>query len=337
MKPVKALVLSRKSDSASHLPEGRPRLIDVPDPALEPGEALVKVRMAGICRTDQELAKGYMNFEGIPGHEFVGEVITVDDSADDASKNLVGKRVVGEINCGCGSCSWCEAGLQNHCPTRTVLGISGRGGAFAEYLTLPASNLHHVPDDVNDKTAVFTEPLAAALEIFEQIQVNSDDRVVIIGDGKLGLLIAKAFQVSGCSPICVGGDQGKLGILQSWELEAVHYREYEPVLSDVVIEASGSPDGFAAALASLKPRGTLVLKSTYHGSLTFDAAPLVIDEITVVGSRCGPFQPALKLLQENRIPVHQLITEIFSFNQVEAAFQRAAEPGALKVLVAFPK
>lgn len=337
MKPVKALVLSRKSDSDSQQFEGRLTFTDVPDPVSGPGEALIKVRMAGICRTDQELVKGYMNFEGIPGHEFVGEVVEVDKSAGDEAKELIGKRVVGEINCGCGSCSWCELELQNHCPDRTVLGISGRDGAFAEYLTLPLGNLYHVPDDVNDKTAVFTEPLAAALEIFEQVPVNPDDSVVIIGDGKLGLLIAKAFQISGYNTICVGGADGKLDILRSWGIQAVHYREYKPTLSDLVVEASGSPDGFAIALASLKPRGTLVLKSTYRGSLTFDAAPLVIDEITVIGSRCGPFQPALKLLRENRIPAHQLITEVYSFHQVEEAFQRAAEPDALKVLIACPR
>ncbi len=307
---MKALVLSRLDAPTGEQHGHQLQLTDVPDPVPGPGEALIKVRMAGICRTDQELVKGYMNFEGIPGHEFVGEVLEVDNSVQGGGEELPGKRVVGEINCGCGDCPWCNAGLQNHCPDRTVLGISGRPGAFAEYLILPAGNLHPVPDDVNDRSAVFTEPLA---------------------------VIARAFQIYGCEPVCVGGDESKLEILRSWGLEAVHHRNYVSSPSEIVVEASGSAEGFATALASLKPRGTLVLKSTYHGSLTLDAAPLVVDEITVVGSRCGPFPPALELLKENKIAVQQLITEIYSFQQIEDAFERASKSDALKVLVAFPR
>ncbi len=331
---MKALVIDhsgsvRKSNSAS------PRLCEVPTPGLSDGEALIRVLVAGICHTDQELTKGYMNFQGIPGHEFVGEVVEVSASASEAEHKLIGKRVVGEINCGCGSCSLCLAGVEKHCQQRTVLGIAGRDGAFAEYLSLPSRNLHQVPDEVNNRNAVFTEPLAAALEILEQVKIQPDDSVLIIGDGKLGTLAARVIQLHGCDPIIVGGSDYKLDILKKWGLKTFRKSEYPDTAFDFVIEASGSPEGFDSAVASLKPRGTLIMKSTYAESLTFEATPLVIDEITIVGSRCGPFEPALKMLEQKLIPVEDLITKVYPFEEAESAFEHAAKPDALKILLQF--
>lgn len=302
---------------------------DVDDARPSPGEALIKVRLAGICRTDLEIARGYMNFVGVLGHEFVGEVVECEEGG------WLGKRVVGEINCGCGSCSLCLSGMERHCPDRTVLGIQGRSGSLAEYLTLPVKNLHVVPDAVDDRAAVFTEPLAAALEILEQVRIRPDDRVLVIGDGKLGLLVARVLQIHGCKLLCVGSHGNKMKILDEWGLKSVHYKDYRTELFDVVIEASGSPHGFLTALTSTRPRGTLILKSTYHSALTFDVAPLVVNEIAVTGSRCGPFGPALRLLEQNLLPVQRLISRIYPANEAEAAFDHAAQPGALKVLIDF--
>ncbi len=308
---------------------------DIPTPEIPTGEALIRVRMAGICRTDQELVKGYMSFSGVPGHEFVGEVVEVDSAAGSQAKELIGKRVVGEINCGCGTCDYCHSGLERHCPQRTVLGIKGRDGAFAEYLTLPVNNLHVVPDTVDDQTAVFTEPLAAALEILEQVRIKPDDGVLVIGDGKLGLLIARILQLHGCRLLCLGSHPHKIELLKSWGIEAANYRDYQPVPCDLAVEASGSTQGFAIAVSALKARGTLIFKSTYAETLTFDVAPLVVNEITVIGSRCGPFAPALRLLSQNLIPTNQLISRIYPFDEAIAAFQYAAQGDALKVLLQF--
>ncbi len=310
-------------------------LTDIPDPEPKPGEALIKVRSAGICRTDLELLRGYMDFTGIPGHEFVGEVIEVADT-DESTDTLVGRRVVGEINCGCGNCSWCRCGLSRHCPERTVLGISNRPGSFAEYLTLPVGNLHAVPDSISDRTAVFTEPLAAAMEIMEQVKIEPDRSVLVIGDGKLGLLICRVLQIHGCSVTCLGSHKSKLKLAAGWGVKTVPRDDFLPEMQyDTVIEASGSSSGFTAALTSLKPRGTLILKSTYAGSLDLDASPLVINEITVVGSRCGPFPPALRLLEQGLIPTEDLISGEYPFSEAGIAFRKASEPEALKILINF--
>ncbi|TKJ39152.1 alcohol dehydrogenase [candidate division LCP-89 bacterium B3_LCP] len=311
------------------------RHAEVPQPVPGKGEALIKVRMAGICRTDQELAKGYMSFEGIPGHEFTGVVVDLHKSIAVDYKHLNGKRVVGEINCGCGDCQWCNEGLDGHCPDRTVLGIKGKDGAFAQYLTLPAKNLHTVPDEMDDRTAVFAEPLAAALEIFQQVQIKPSHRILVIGDGKLGILIAKVLQLAGCDVTCLGKCKNKLDLLGGWGVQAVDCDKFQPEFFDMVVEASGNPEGFSTALNSLKPRGTLILKSTYHGAMNLDASPLVINEINLIGSRCGPFEPALRLLEKDLIPVKDLVTEIYSFDLSEQAFAHAAEPETLKILLSF--
>ncbi len=273
--------------------EGKPALQDVPVPNPLPGEALVKVRMAGICKTDIEIVRGYMNFHGIPGHEFVG---TVKRSPD---PQQVGRRVVGEINAGCGDCSYCRKGLQRHCPHRTVLGILGRDGAMAEYLTLPTSNLVPVPPTLSDEKAVFTEPLAAALEILEQVKIRPEDSVAVIGDGRLGLLVCMVLRLTGCNLLLVGKHPEKLEFFtrmhgSSITLDSFRSREGR---FDVVVEASGHPSGWELAVRRVKPRGIIVLKSTYHGGFDFNPAPLVIDEITVVGSRCGQFAAALRLME----------------------------------------
>ena len=277
------------------------REIDPPTPP--PGEALVRVLAAGICNTDVELTRGYYPYAGVPGHEFVGEID--------------GRRVVGEINAVCHQCQSCLARRTTHCERRTVLGIINRNGAFAEYLTLPRENLHEVPDSVTTEEAVFVEPLAAALEIQEQVSVSPDDRVLVVGRGKLGTLIAKTLELVGCSLLVVGRSDPPP----------------KPKSFDVVVEASGNPEGFATAREAVRPRGTLVMKSTYAGALTFNASALVVDEITVVGSRCGPFDKAIALLAEKRIDVRPLLHATYTLGDAIEAFAHAERPGVLKVMV----
>lgn len=300
---------------------------DYPRPVPPPGEALVRVRLAGICNTDLEIVRGYMGFRGVLGHEFVG---VVEDAED---RSLVGRRVVGEINAYCGECPTCRAGRPTHCPNRTTLGIWGRDGAFAEYLTLPARNLHVVPDDIPDEAAVFTEPLAAALEILEQVHLHPTDRVVVLGDGKLGLLVAQVLGLMGCDLTVVGHHRGKLDILARRGIPTALESEIEGLTADVVVECTGRPEGFAVAWHILRPRGMLVLKSTYHGRVEADLTGLVVDEITLVGSRCGPFPPALRLLQRGLVDVLSLVSEVYPLAQGVEAFARAAAPGTLKVLL----
>jgi len=296
------------------------------------GEALVRVTLAGVCNTDLEIARGYAGFKGTLGHEFVGVV----ESAPGAPE-LVGRRVVGEINAGCGACELCLAGDARHCPARTVLGIVGRDGAFAEFLQLPAANLLPVPDEVPDERAVFTEPLAAACGITERVSVTREARVAVIGDGKLGLLCAQALKVlTGAGVTLVGRHQSKLDIarrrgvetLTTGELSSSHARAF-----DVTVEASGSPGGFETALKLLRPRGTLVLKSTFHGTTELNAAPVVVDEISIVGSRCGRFAPALELLSRDAVETDALVHEEFTLSEGARALERAAAPGVLKVLI----
>ncbi|HEY76974.1 MAG TPA: alcohol dehydrogenase catalytic domain-containing protein [Thermoflexia bacterium] len=304
---------------------------DYPQPVPPPGEALVRVRLAGICNTDLEIVRGYMGFQGVLGHEFVGTVVECADGT--AAPSLVGRRVVGEINAYCGECPTCRAGRPTHCPNRTTLGIWGRDGAFAEYLTLPARNLYPVPDGLPDEAAVFTEPLAAALEILEQVHIRPTDRVVVLGDGKLGLLVAQVVALLGCDLVVVGRHPEKLAILARRGVSTALAGETDGLVADVVVECTGRPEGFATAKRLLRPRGTLVLKSTYHGQVEADLTALVVDEISLVGSRCGPFPPALRLLQRGLVDVRPLISEIYPLSEGEKAFARAAEPGTLKVLL----
>ena len=304
-------------------------LQDVPVPNPLPDEALVKVRMAGICKTDVEIVKGYMSFRGVPGHEFVG---TVERSS---VPEQVGVRVVGEINAGCGECSFCRKGLERHCRHRTVLGILGRDGAMAEYLTLPASNLLPVPPALSDEKAVFTEPLAAALEILEQVKIQPDHRVAVIGDGKLGLLICMVLRLTGCDLVLVGKHPEKMKLFTDMQGSTITLDEFGAGDDrfDVVVEASGHPSGWELAVSRVKPRGVIVLKSTYHGSLNFNPAPLVIDEITVVGSRCGQFGPALRLMESGLVDPTPLISGIFPMDQAEEAFRESQKPGNFKILL----
>jgi threonine dehydrogenase-like Zn-dependent dehydrogenase len=295
-------------------------------------EALVRVLRSGICNTDLEIARGYAGFQGTIGHEFVGVV----EEATGA-KHLIGRRVVGEINAGCGRCELCAANDPRHCATRTVLGIVGRDGAHAEYLRLPVVNLLIVPDEISDERAVFTEPLAAACGIVERVEVEAGSRVAVVGDGKLGLLCAQALRaLTEAFVTLVGKHDAKLEIARRRGVETVRLDRLSAATSrafDVVVEASGSPAGFDLALTLLRPRGTLVLKSTFHGETKFDSARIVVDEMTIVGSRCGRFAPALELLKSKRVDVESLISEEFALAEGVSAMARAAESGVLKVLL----
>jgi len=295
-------------------------------------EALVRVHLSGICNTDLEIAHGYAGFKGTIGHEFVGVV-----EASPGNK-LVGQRVVGEINAGCGTCKLCAAGDPRHCQNRTVLGIVGRDGAHAEFLQLPLVNLLPVPDMIVDEHAVFAEPLAAACGIMERVKIKPEHSVAVIGDGKLGLLCAQAIALSGASVLLIGKHAEKLRIAERRGIETASpkvgaKRKHE---FDVVVEASGSPSGFVGALELLQPRGTLVLKSTFHGPSRIDEinqARLVVDEITIMGSRCGRFQPALDLLKKGAIDIDSLISEEYPLARGVYAMERAAKKGVLKVLL----
>ncbi|MBA4417671.1 MAG: alcohol dehydrogenase [Syntrophus sp. (in: bacteria)] len=306
---------------------------DYPPPEPKKGEALIRVIMAGICNTDLEIMKGYMGFTGILGHEFVGvvEVVTGDNRC------LIGRRVVGEINCGCGMCpAYCLKGLQNHCPGRTTLGIAKKDGAFAEYITLPEGNLYEVPDNLSDEEAVFTEPLAAAFEITDQIHVKPTDRVLVIGDGKLGLLCALALKLTGADVSLAGRHGAKLEIAQDQQVTAITIEELIiEKIYDIVVEATGRPDGLATALKLVRPRGTIVLKSTVADERRINLTPVVVDEIHLVGSRCGPFKPALRAMSKGGINVKPLISGIFPFSEAPRAFEKARERESLKIIIDF--
>lgn len=302
---------------------------DVPEPVPLEGEALVKVRLAGICGTDLELLKGYAPFSGIPGHEFVGEIVRAP-----RQPQREGQRVVGEINISCGSCRSCLAGRPNHCEKRAVVGIKNRNGAFADYLCLPLKNLIAVPEAVSDDAAVFVEPLAAALRIQQQIQVRQPDRVLIIGAGRLGQLVARTLALIDCELSVMARYKNQQSILTAAGIAWMTENELRERAFDIVIEASGSPGGFALARAAVRPAGSIVLKSTTSGGaeLPFDFSSLVVDEITLIGSRCGPFAPALDLLEKQRVDPTVLITKRYRLNEAKAAFRQAAEPGVLKIL-----
>ncbi len=295
----------------------------------QPDEALVRVLLSGICNTDLEIARGYAGFNGTIGHEFVGLVEGTSDP------KLVGRRVVGEINAGCGKCDLCHGGDTRHCASRTVLGIVGRDGAHAEFLQLPAVNLLPVPDNIPDEHAVFTEPLAAACGILERVKISDSDLVAVIGDGKLGLLCAQVVALTGASVLLIGKHSSKLRIAERRGIETARPKEATKRgrQFDVVVEASGSASGFDLALGLLRPRGQLVLKSTFHGKTEFEASRIVVDEISIVGSRCGRFSPALDLLQKNAIDVDSLISEEYPLANGVHAMRRAATRGVLKVLL----
>jgi len=310
--------------------DGKLTLRDVPAPKRAPGEALIRVLAAGICGTDREILKGYSSFHGIPGHEFVGRVVECDDT------QWIGQRVVGEINLACGHCPWCAKGLGRHCPRRSVVGIVNRDGAFAEYLTLPVANLHKVPDEISDQAATFTEPVAAAAEILEQMTIPPGTRVAIIGDGRLGLLVAQVLKHARADVTLIGRHGWKLDLARAWNVRAVREGEAELASGSfpVTVEATGSPRGISEALRLAEPRGTVVMKSTFRGAATFDATKLVVDEITLLGSRCGLFPPALELLRRGHVTVQQLIARTFPLEQGPEAFEYLERISALKVLLA---
>jgi threonine dehydrogenase-like Zn-dependent dehydrogenase len=308
---------------------GRVAVADVGEPCAEL-EARVRVTLSGICNTDVEIVRGYAGFAGTLGHEFVG---VVEDAP--GAPELLGRRVVGEINAGCGHCALCVAGDARHCPRRTVLGIVGRDGAHAEVLQLPVVNLLPVPEEVEDERAVFTEPLAAAWGITERVAISAETRVAVIGDGKLGLLCAQALRLKAASVLLVGKHQEKMRLVAARGIETATIDEATRRARelDVVVEASGGEQGFALALQLLRPRGTLVLKSTFHGATAMNAARLVVDEISVVGSRCGRFAPAIELLRQKAVDVESLISEEYALAEGVRALERAVEKGVLKVLL----
>lgn len=290
-------------------------------------EALIKIRKAGICSTDLELVKGYYPYTGILGHEFVGEVV---DSPD---KSWIGRRVVGEINAVCGTCEACLNGRPTHCDSRTVLGIVNRDGVFAEFTSLPLANLHQVPDSVPDEVAVFAEPLAAALEIQQQIQIKSTDRVLVVGAGRLGQLIAQTLALTGCYLGVVARHPRQQKLLTARGIRLLTEEEIQPRKWDLVVEVTASPDGFNLARKAIRPRGTLILKSTYKGDISVNLSSIVVDEITVLGSRCGPFDPALRLLESREVDTSGLIDGQYKLSDSIKAFEKAAQSGVLKVLI----
>ncbi len=304
-------------------------LADVPVPAGN-GEALIRVIKSGICNTDLEIARGYAGFNGTIGHEFVGIVESSSDSPE-----LAGTRVVGEINAGCGKCDLCLGGDPRHCPSRTVLGIHGRDGAHAEFLTLPTRNLIAVPEGVSDEAAVFAEPLAAAYGISERVDVQPGTTVAVIGDGKLGLLCAMTMRLRTDSVLLVGKHAEKMSIVDKLGVETVLIgKSTIPQKSfDVVVEASGSESGFSTALDLVKPRGSVVLKSTFHGASSWEASRVVVDEISVVGSRCGRLAPAVELLASKKVNVDDLISDEFRLDDGVKALEQAGRHGVLKVLL----
>ncbi|HUI42408.1 MAG TPA: alcohol dehydrogenase catalytic domain-containing protein [Terriglobia bacterium] len=305
------------------------REIDAPRPS--PDEALIRVRLAGVCGTDLQILKGYSAFRGVPGHEFVGEVVECETAG------WAGKRVVGEINVTCGRCDACRRGLGRHCASRTVMGIVNRPGAFAEYVTLPLQNLHEVPVEVPDEAAVFTEPLAAACEILEQMPLAAGTRVAVLGAGRLGLLVAQVLRHAGAEVTVIGRSEWKLKLARSWGLKTNAVQTggagLAPRSFAVVVEATGSPLGLEEALRLVEPRGTVVMKSTFHEPAQFDTANLVVNEITLLGSRCGNFKAALDLLSADAVHVEEMISRVFPLAAGPEAFAYLEDSSCLKVLL----
>ena len=312
--------------------DGTFALREVPKPQRAPGEALIKVFLAGICGTDREILKGYSGFHGIPGHEFVGRVVEADDVM------WIGKRVVGEINLACGHCDWCARGLGRHCPQRTVLGIVNRPGAFAEFLALPVKNLLQVPDEISDQDATFTEPVAAACEILEQMTLKPGTRVALVGDGRLALLCAQVLKHAGADVTMIGRHEWKMDVARQFGIRVLSESSSDlaPSSFPMTVDATGSPRGLSEALRLVQPRGTVVMKSTFHGAANFDATKVVVDEITILGSRCGLFAPALELLRHGHVKVSQLISRTFPLVKGLEAFEYLDHTPALKVLLEMP-
>jgi len=306
-----------------------------PIPEIKDNEVLIKTTMVGICNTDYEITKGYMGYKGVLGHEFVGIVEAVGKNVDNS---LISKRVVGEINCACNNCPNCHNNLQRHCPNRQTLGIWQKDGCFSEYFTLPVENVIEISNNIDDITATFTEPLAAAYEILEQVHIKPFQKVAILGDGKLGLCISMVFAAMNIDYVHIGKHQEKLKISKNLgaktkllsELTAEDKKSF-----DIVIEATGSTGGFETSASLVKPRGVLVLKSTITAKEGLNLASIVVDEITIVGSRCGQFKPILRLLEQNKIDIKPLVSGIYSVDEFEAAFKKNEEKGVLKVLVKF--
>ncbi len=315
--------------NALRIEQDRLMLADIETPRL-PGEALIRVLRSGICNTDLEIVKGYQGFEGTIGHEFVG---IVEESFD--APEWVGKRIVGEINVGCNTCDWCRSHDARHCPNRSVLGIVNRDGCHAEYLTLPSRNLLEVPREVSDEEAIFAEPLAAAYGITEQISISKETKIAVIGDGKLGILCAWALAPQSERLFLIGKHLNKLSIAENKNVEGV---KLEEVLKfrryfDVVVEASGSESGFETAMDIVKPRGKIVLKSTFKGKPTWEAWRVVVDEITIVGSRCGIFTPALELLRDKVFDVRRLISDEFPLSDGIKAIEEASKRDSMKIML----
>jgi threonine dehydrogenase-like Zn-dependent dehydrogenase len=297
-----------------------------PPPVCTQDTAVVKVHLAGICSTDLQIFEGYMKFQGVPGHEFVGSV-------SEGPKEWLGKKVVGEINFGCGECEFCARDLSRHCPNRTVMGILNADGAFAEFVAVPVENLHLVPGTVSDEQAVFTEPLAAAFEISRQIQVSAGDEILVLGDGKLGNLCAQVLRLTGAKVTALGKHEDKLKIIKRAGVRTMVLNDWKPRLFDVVVEATGSAAGLELAIGAVRPRGTLVLKSTIAAAHKVSLAPLVINEINLIGSRCGVFPDALDALAAGQVSVAPLIEEVYSLEQGLEALQHAGRRGARKILL----
>lgn len=303
---------------------------DMPLPELAEGEALIQLRLAGICATDLELVKGYAGFSGIPGHEFVGTVVAV---ADDKNNDWLNRRVVGSINIGCNACDVCRRDGPAHCLNRKVLGIRGKDGVFADYFSLPVRNLYAVPDEVSDHAAVFTEPLAAAIRIIEQIKTLPIAEVAVVGPGRLGLLIAKVLSLAGYQVTVLGRSAASLELPRQWQLATGLVADMADNRFDCVVDASGQAAGFAQALRIVKPRGTLVLKSTFAANEAVDMSKVVVYEINIIGSRCGPFEGALALLGANKLPVETMIDGCYALEDGPAAFEHAARTGVRKILL----
>jgi threonine dehydrogenase-like Zn-dependent dehydrogenase len=312
---------------AVHLESGRVEVRKVPKPRRAEGFASIRLLYGGICNTDLELQRGYYGYSGVPGHEFVGEVIEAD------TQPLVGRRVVGEINLACGKCSWCEKGLGRHCPSRTVLGIVKHPGAFREILTLPEDNLHVVPDSISTEQAVFVEPVAAACEILDQVRIPKGEAVAVLGDGKLGLLVAQVLQASGARVHQFGKHRDKLRISEAVGVTGDISKKVPNSEFNFVVDATGSPKGLSQAISMCRPRGTVVMKSTIHGQVPIDTAPVIVNEITLVGSRCGRFEPAIRMLTKSKIRVDEMISDVMPLSSAAKAFERANERGVLKVLL----
>jgi threonine dehydrogenase-like Zn-dependent dehydrogenase len=300
----------------------------IPDPKAQSDQVMLKIRRAGICNTDLELIAGYRGFSGILGHEFVGEVVQ-------GSPEWLGRRVVGEINIADGSCDFCQRGIPSQCRNRVTMGIDGYQGAFADFLALPIPNLHLVPDTVSDDAAVFVEPLAAALQVLEAVHISPRDRVVLIGAGKLGMLCLQVLRLTGADVIAIVRHEKQKALLRKWGIPFVEPGQLEPKRAQIVVDATGNPDGFAEALNLVEPRGTIVLKSTYHGLPQSDLTRIAVDEIHIVGSRCGPFDAALRLLDAKLVDVESLIDTRYPFDDAVRAVDHAAQKGALKVLLDF--